>query len=186
MYFPDLSPYSYRKEDIAPNHINIGWLSSKYPFSQGTVSEEFIDKLKEYCEYPYNLMRGFHRCEFCYDCKKISNSTIIPDAMGTGEVWVKSKEGITYIAPIMIYHYIVQHKYLPPSEFINAVLSPLEHPAAEFHKKEEAFLDEMYETLGENEFIKQGIYKLTSRIPSKYLDILKSKNQPSTTGRIQK
>ena len=42
--------------------------------------------------------------------------------LGSAEIRVFSNEGVTYAAPNLIYHYIVDHHYLPPEEFIRAVL----------------------------------------------------------------
>jgi hypothetical protein len=58
-------------------------------------------------------MWGFHGCEFCRWIK----------AKGNGEIHVVGSDGITYVAPALIVHYMASHKYLPPKEFIDAVLS---------------------------------------------------------------
>jgi hypothetical protein len=42
--------------------------------------------------------------------------------MGNGEIRVTSAAGITYVAPVLVLHYVVAHGYLPPQEFIDAVI----------------------------------------------------------------
>lgn len=42
--------------------------------------------------------------------------------LGSAEIRVPSRLGVVYAAPDMIYHYIKDHDYVPPQEFIDAVL----------------------------------------------------------------
>jgi hypothetical protein len=42
--------------------------------------------------------------------------------MGNGEIWVVKGETL-YIAPYLIIHYIEEHNYQPPEEFIDAVIN---------------------------------------------------------------
>lgn len=113
-YYSDLSPYVYFPRAESPA-VNIGWLDDAHDFPKGEVSDDFIVRLKRYIDYPvYNLCFGFHRCEIC------------KEGTGSGEIRVIGKNGLVYAAPMMIVHYIQDHLYLPPDEFIQAVLdSPL-------------------------------------------------------------
>ncbi|MDE6313851.1 MAG: hypothetical protein K2M46_09595 [Lachnospiraceae bacterium] len=43
--------------------------------------------------------------------------------VGFYEIRVFGENNVTYAAPSMIYHYITHHNYLPPEEFIKAVLT---------------------------------------------------------------
>jgi len=178
MYYCDLTQYAYTEKDSSLNRINIGWLSKDHPFLTGAVVPSFIEKLKDYARFPYNVSRGFHCCELCFDAKGVAHTTDIEGARGNREIWVKSKDGKTYIAPSLICHYIEVHHYLPPSEFIEAALSPAEHPSIEYYKREEAFLDEMYEALGEKKFFDLAIYSSSVKLPQKYVDMLKARNIP--------
>jgi hypothetical protein len=45
----------------------------------------------------------------------------VPGTTGNGEIRVAAANGITYVAPVLVLHYVVAHKYLPPQEFIDAV-----------------------------------------------------------------
>jgi hypothetical protein len=43
--------------------------------------------------------------------------------LGNGEIRVIGSAGKVYASPVMIYHYMSEHNYLPPQEFIDAVLA---------------------------------------------------------------
>ncbi len=133
-YFKDLTPYGYlaRDEPLAPKPLNVGWLSSQMPFEKGDTSQEFKDKLLKFCsdEFIVLIARGFHICEFCdlsseqwfeeqkdKDGKKAHWASI-----GDGEIRVRGKLAV-YAAPALIHHYVAQHQYRPPDEFIEAVLT---------------------------------------------------------------
>lgn len=42
--------------------------------------------------------------------------------LGSAEIRVKAKDGRIYAAPNLIYHYVAEHDYDPPKEFIEALL----------------------------------------------------------------
>jgi hypothetical protein len=42
--------------------------------------------------------------------------------LGSGEFRITSSNGATFVAPDLIVHYIADHAYLPPQEFLEAVL----------------------------------------------------------------
>jgi hypothetical protein len=46
----------------------------------------------------------------------------LPGTTGTGEIRVSSTNGVTYVAPVLIVHYVVGHAYLPPEEFVDATI----------------------------------------------------------------
>jgi len=41
--------------------------------------------------------------------------------MPNTEIHVSGENGVTYVAPVMIYHYVKEHHYQPLMEFIKAV-----------------------------------------------------------------
>jgi hypothetical protein len=131
-YFKDLTPYEYfaRHETLTPKPLNIGWLSIEAPFETGFSSQEFKDKLLKFCldEYIVLIARGFHACEFCglsweqwHNEQKDKYKNAHWASIGDGEIRVLGKSAI-YAAPALIYHYVVEHKYKPPAEFIEAIL----------------------------------------------------------------
>ncbi len=107
MYFPDLSHYVYGQTFPERHIFNIGWLS---------------------------LYRGKHACEFCPEPPKkrlpggIETLDYPAEILGNGEIRVRALDGKIYVAPVLIYHYIVCHEYLPPRVFIDAVAADLPPP----------------------------------------------------------
>jgi hypothetical protein len=143
-YYEDLTPYQYfaRHEPPKLNSLNVGWLSYEKPFSTGETSQEFKDRLFQFCldEYVVHIARGFHVCEFC----SISTEKWLEEGesqygekahrlrIGNAEIRVLGNSA-NYAAPTLIYHYVTEHQYRPPDEFIEAVLTgPL--PGSEEYK----------------------------------------------------
>lgn len=125
MYFPDFSIYSFLEVKSNANTLNIGWLDANHSFSKNKASEELLNGLFEKCLYPINKTRGYHLCQFCksssFGLKATRNGKEI--ILGSAEIWIKGKDGKTFAAPNLIYHYVAEHDYEPPNEFIDAILS---------------------------------------------------------------
>ena len=125
MYYPDLTPYCYIRRTASPKLLNIGWLGIEAPFPKKKASEELLDALFEKCQDRVNQTRGRHRCEFCAVpatsgvevWRKGKRTTL-----GSAEIRVNGKDGITYAAPDLIYHYVIEHDYDPPPDFVEALL----------------------------------------------------------------
>ncbi|WP_446009239.1 DUF7919 family protein [Candidatus Electrothrix sp.] len=144
-YYKDLTPYEYFARYVPSEltFLNVGWLNDTEPFPQEETSPEFRDKLFQFCldEYVVNIARGFHVCELCSD---ISREQWYNEGqsrygekthwlgIGDGEICVIGKS-VIYAAPTLIYHYVVEHQYKPPDEFIEAVLKG-PSPGSEEHK----------------------------------------------------
>ena len=146
MYYPDLSPYTYSEyvlEEPAVE-LNVGWLVKEYAFPTGVVSEAFLDALFECCLNSVNGMRGYHVCESCVDPpgelvsitkngeQRLFKIHRMMEAerngrqvfIGGAEIRVQGLNNIVYAAPNLVYHYCSVHSYLPPLEFVHAVLHP--------------------------------------------------------------
>jgi hypothetical protein len=145
-WYPDLSPYIYlqeHRERHGLEHIpagqvilNVGWLESGHDFPVGDPPPGFVDALAELCiGHPQALTRGWQNCLFCTDEEYEYPSTFNIDGekhgIGHGEVRVISKGGPTLSAPDLVLHYVDRHRYLPPAEFIEAVLARRIAPALE-------------------------------------------------------
>jgi hypothetical protein len=115
--------------------VHVGWLDNIHPFTKGVVDPQVLAKLERLSTKPVEVYRGFHICELC----------VLPDelrehAPGQGKVlanhgpyweWIKARvsngeirvsfEMVSYAAPCLITHYIEEHRYLPPEEFLRAV-----------------------------------------------------------------
>ena len=96
----------------------VGWLHRDQVHPSGEVPLEFVRRLKEFAvrwrlstkELWWGIFRGGHVCEFC------------DRAYGHGNFGVLANN-LLYTAPEMIVHYIEDHGYAPPREFIAAVLA---------------------------------------------------------------
>ena len=109
-YFPDLSPYCY--DDTPEDTLSVGFLDPAHRFTKGESSREFRERLRFLCEHPprERISRGWHPCFFCYRYA------------GGAEMRVEHR-GTTYMAPVLVTHYVDDHGYLPPREFIEAVMA---------------------------------------------------------------
>lgn len=123
-YFADLTPYAYIRSLANAKELNVGWLSRWHSFPKGSVSNEVLTKVFLLCKSPVNKTKGFHTCEFCR-----GNAWGVPVerdgthlTLGSAEIRVTGRSGIQYACPDMIYHYMKDHQYKPPQEFIDAVL----------------------------------------------------------------
>lgn len=134
-YFPDLAPYSYG-DGSHPGVVHIGWLDGVHPFPKGSVAQDLIEKMKLLATKPVELYRGRHICEVCAVPADVVQ-TFVP-GMGklidpncswmhwaeqrwsNGEIRVPGDD-VMYAAPVLIVHYIEEHGYLPPAQFLKAV-----------------------------------------------------------------
>lgn len=116
-HFKDLSPYTYTASPYARPTLgaglNIGWLSSSEPYVKGDVQAAILVTIRRLAQHPVNLYRGSHTCGFCL--------TPVGIGYGNGEIHVPDPQNhVTYIAPVMIEHYIDAHQYQPPQVFLDA------------------------------------------------------------------
>ena len=118
-FFPDMGCKSMV---AAGTHVRaIGWLHPDHAYDKGEVTAEFLTRLKEFTARSghsaqalyFGASGGLHTCEFC------------GRAHGIGNFGVPSGD-LLFVAPEMVVHYIEQHGYRPPAEFVAAVFrSPL-------------------------------------------------------------
>lgn len=129
MFFADLTPYEYGYAMPRTNILNVGWLARGHAFPVGVVSEAFAKALRRLIKSPENLYRGYHSCEFCPEPPVVVSSTGLRvrgppgETEGNGEIRVAGADGIVYVAPVLVAHYVEVHRYRPPDQFIQAVIS---------------------------------------------------------------
>ena len=116
-HFPDLTPYTYGPgrplEDRLPPLLNVGWLDRRYDYTRGPTTETFRSRLSLFCANPPfpGHSCGYHPCPFCGDQVKCRAEITIPG------------RDAEYQAPAIVDHYVIDHDYRPPDEFIDAVMS---------------------------------------------------------------
>jgi hypothetical protein len=130
MYYSDLLQYTYKLSKPIPALLNVGWLDNVKNFSKGEVPSVFSEKLKSLIigsavfDAHFNRIRGIHPCGLCGEQHMTVISEGREEILGMSEVLVPSQQiGAYYASPSLIYHYVTEHNYLPPEEYINAVLA---------------------------------------------------------------
>jgi hypothetical protein len=133
-YYPDLSPYEYGPD--SDGACNVGWLDENYPFPTGTTPTAFHERLLVHCRFEFTVHHcfGFHECQFCPspECPVKVARGDEQVSLGNGEIRVIGTDAV-YAAPTLVYHYVVDHDYLPPEEFVEAVLTGPE-PGSDEHQ----------------------------------------------------
>ncbi len=128
MYYEDLSSYEYFNGVTFPNIINIGWIDLEHGVNIGPIPSNALEKLKDIVAERgkfrgiVNVMRGIHSCPKCGASGLYSEKNGKKTLLGNSEIWVPW-DGKIYVAPNLIIHYIKDHNYLPPEEFIQALVS---------------------------------------------------------------
>lgn len=127
----DLSRYSSDNASL----LNVGWLDRNEIFPQGKTSQEFRDALAEHIRYSAVQTLGRHQCNLCNEkghtvSIKLKGKTVL--SLGSCEIFVFADNGLIYAAPNLIYHYVLDCDYLPPEEFIEAVVRSPRPPSDEY------------------------------------------------------
>jgi hypothetical protein len=101
----------------------VGWLEHPQHFTTGVTSSEFVSKSKMIVEQvrgacPDFAFLGFKECSLC----------LAVGLKSPGPIWSQENifipgSRVVYVAPGGIVHYVEMHEYLPPSEFVESVLS---------------------------------------------------------------
>jgi len=125
-YFPDLSEYTYIKHLCRPNTLNVGWLDATHPFEKEKTSAEVVSILWDYCKYSIGQTRGFqfcgiNCCEYSGTIEYRRSGVLLK--LGSAEVRVFGAADKIYAAPNLVYHYVSEHDYKMPDEFVIALMS---------------------------------------------------------------
>jgi hypothetical protein len=115
--------------------VHVGWLDGLHPFPKGLVERALVEKMKLLARRPVELYRGKHLCELCVEPPGLEK-TFMPNGFllktnsawsrwadqrsGNGEIRVRLGS-TTFAAPVLITHYVEEHGYLPPAEFLIAI-----------------------------------------------------------------
>lgn len=114
MFVEDLSTRAYFADGDKVRAV--GWLEAGHAFPRGPVPDGFVAALKAHVAKAFQpvIFMGSHRCSLCAEegrhCRGHHN-LLVPTA------------GLLYVAPELVVHYIEDHGYQPPAEFLDAVLA---------------------------------------------------------------
>ena len=114
-FFEDGSPCTYFSSAQQPPLVAIGWLEVGHPYARGDADAELLTRLREFQRGAWTgwqpvLCLGGHACGFC----RAPGASMIKNFFIPGE-------GVTYVAPEGIIHYVSHHQYLPPADFCDAL-----------------------------------------------------------------
>jgi len=105
----------------------VGWLDHQHDFPKGPCNRAFINKLLSLNRNKWEPIQflGFHNCNLCagdgpYNFMIEDNPVLV----GASNLWIPDVSAqCIYLAPTLIFHYIEDHEYLPPTAFVEAVLN---------------------------------------------------------------
>lgn len=104
-------------------YIAVGWLGRYEPYPKGVVPDGFLDLLKSLAFGTRTRQtRGIHVCEHCSDGYVEIEQDSDVMTLGSAEIWIPANDKKVFAAPNLIIHYVRDHGYLPPPEFIHAVM----------------------------------------------------------------
>jgi len=131
MHFDDLTPFTYSSSEPSASVLNVGWLGEGHDFPVAAPHPGLVSALRTLVANPVNLYRGAHQCEFCPSTPPEKRngmlwSTAPEEILGNGEIHVSGQDGIKYVAPVLIRHYVEVHQYSPPAAFVQACLARAE------------------------------------------------------------
>ena len=103
-------------------YVHYGWLSQSVP-AMGDPGLEFCEDLAHLVVHlTMHHYRTQHVCMICGAGQEVTFGGEMVRGLGDGQVFVPLNAGRSvYTAPTMILHYVLDHGYLPPRDFRNAV-----------------------------------------------------------------
>jgi hypothetical protein len=113
--FQDVSPCEYFGEEFAPFLRAVGWLERGIAYPTGEVDRRVFDALCKLGTEPWQpaVACGTHGCSLClYQA----------EARGKNNLFIPG-DGVIYVCPELIVHYMNAHGYSPPPAFCRAVLA---------------------------------------------------------------
>ncbi|MEK7724622.1 MAG: hypothetical protein AAB336_09765 [Acidobacteriota bacterium] len=125
MWYEDLSQCDYFANYFYT--IAVGFLENGKSYTKGETANEVVEKIYEFNKTSgmYYRFLGYHQCDFC---------GFVNIELGATTILLAYKDKI-YAFPMLITHYIESHSYLPPAEFIEAVLNYNHEYAMDYLRK---------------------------------------------------
>lgn len=126
MYFKDLDPLDYGDSRLtAANAVAVGWLSQEHDYPRGRVPSGFVNRLRHFARFHVIEHRGFHFSDLHENRNKVGDISAQTDngvRLGSRVFCAFSNDQAVYAAPDLIIHYVVEHLYQPPQEFVDAIM----------------------------------------------------------------
>ena len=124
-YNQDLTKSGYSSEETEA--LSVGFLDAGHKFIRGPVPVEILYEIGELVKKPYIQHRGYHVCELCVPTEEIRANADYLQAWsgprsGSSIIRVIGNGDINYVAPSLLVHYITDHQYRPPTEFLEAIV----------------------------------------------------------------
>ena len=127
MFADEFRIYNYHLPYSIEGVFMVGWLDQKHGYHEGEVDSDIAAKLLRMIVEPpstfdihVNRMRGIHPCNLCGEDVFVVNSVGKEIPLGMSEIWIPG-DGRWYAAPSLVVHYITEHAYGPPAEFLEAI-----------------------------------------------------------------
>lgn len=125
-----MDPYGYGLGEgrIVHGTACIGWLEAGCPYVTASepVDAKFVAALRSLTlRWSVNKARGNHVCSLCSEPRDtfLENGDGRRTLLGDAELWIPAEDGsVVFVAPNLVLHYVVEHRYSPPCKFILAVL----------------------------------------------------------------
>ena len=144
-WYADLGPCDYLGPEYSSGLKAIGWLEEGREYRRDKADSRFVHKLVLLLGEPNPLEKSTdpHSCSLCAFSRgplefRLFQSPGMPSVpMGNRNLFVPGG-GFLYIAPSLVLHYIDAHQYLPPEEFIKAVLECPPIRSQEYQKSVQA------------------------------------------------
>lgn len=130
MLYTDLSSYSHNLKKSLPDVMNIGWLDKSSDYKTGSIGNEFIEKLiaiylnDDEFNGRTKLARSTNAvCNICGCVSPLIKKNGISYSIDLEEIWIPSIGNGHFASPAIVIHYIIDHSYVPPDEYIQSVLA---------------------------------------------------------------
>ena len=125
-WFADLSPCTYFGQEHAGFLRAVGWLERDHSFTTASVDVSVYRRLMDLFQSPWQpfMFLGIHGCQLCH---------YEPGCNGTKNLFLGG-DGVVYVCPELITHYMNAHHYAPPQEFCQAVMNCPEMSSAQYFK----------------------------------------------------
>jgi hypothetical protein len=138
MYFEDLTLCRYHSGALDANNwpvplLAVGWLEQSHQYTQGVSPADLTGRLQALiaaagdANLPCLHFRGLHTCTLC--------SPDVPAArleLSYINLLIPGRR-VVFAVPAGITHYITDHSYLPPPEFIEAVNACPTYGSDDYH-----------------------------------------------------